>query len=149
MSSSYTWCNFIIVTPFLNHWFQKDLTVKNASLNVYYFWHPYLINCIFSLSLSLSLFIYSFPNSTSLNGHATASSSSSSSFLFKKKQWLILLQKKKLRNCTVNNLEGLCCCYLYVSIILSIEIILQQFNFLSHKWCHICIWKQWPLIHSR
>ena len=57
IGSSYTWCNFIIITHFLNHWFQKDLMVKNASLNVYYFWHPYLINCIFFFSLFLSLFI--------------------------------------------------------------------------------------------
>ena len=57
IGSNYTWCNFIIITHFLNHWFQKDLTVKNASLNVYYFWHPYLINCIFFFSLFLSLFI--------------------------------------------------------------------------------------------
>ena len=30
MGSSYTWCNFIRVTPFLDHWFAKDLMVKNS-----------------------------------------------------------------------------------------------------------------------
>ena len=33
MGSSYTWCNFTRVTPFLSHRFPKDLTVKKIALN--------------------------------------------------------------------------------------------------------------------
>ena len=31
IGSSYTWCNFIRVTPFLKHWFVLDLRVKKHS----------------------------------------------------------------------------------------------------------------------
>ena len=58
MGSSYTWCNSIKVTYFLDHRFLKVLTVKKNIIKCDCFLPYYLINTsILSLSLSLSLFI--------------------------------------------------------------------------------------------
>ena len=43
MGSSYTWCNFYRVTPFLYRRFLIDPTVRKIALNDYFF-PPYLPN---------------------------------------------------------------------------------------------------------
>ena len=56
MGSSYTWCNFYKVTPFLHHRFIKDLTAKKIIIKYYWFSpHSYLI-LPFSLSPYLLFF---------------------------------------------------------------------------------------------
>ena len=49
MGSSYTWCNFYKVTPFLYRRFLIDPTVEKIALNDYFFPLIYLINNSFSL----------------------------------------------------------------------------------------------------
>ena len=60
MGSSYTWCNFTRVTPFLSHRFPKDLTVKKKTLSFFTSLNAYLINSILIISLLIKYFFVSF-----------------------------------------------------------------------------------------
>ena len=60
MGSSYTWCNFTRVTPFLSHRFPKDLTVKKKTSSFFTSLNAYLINSILIISLLIKYFFVSF-----------------------------------------------------------------------------------------